>query len=284
MMEGRQRFGGQLQVCWPTSPKVKGRAVAELQYHRPEHEEPHASADVRVLRGAVYRGDGAAVVAALTTSAWGLWLQWAGDGLLVALASQTPAARDLANRCFAALAARDWPGDAELADQLHAALSHAPHPHLRPLAVDLDELAAIREGDSAEGGGRIDLATGDVWPQLVLDYAQEHIELGENPWDNEDPGRWLDVPCAGPAEGYRDMCDFIATMTDAARADQLQIAIGGRGAFRRFNDLVACWPEQHQRWHSFAEERRRGRARSWLAAAGYTPAVRRKATPDSVTR
>lgn len=125
------------------------------------------------------------MVAARTTSAWGLWLQWAGDGLLVALASQTPAARDLANRCFAALAARGWPGDAELADQLHAALSHAPHLHLhlRPLAVDLDELAASRVGDSAEGGGRIDLATGDVWPQLALDYAQERIELGETPFD-----------------------------------------------------------------------------------------------------
>lgn len=76
-------------------------------------------------------------------------------------------------------------GPATLSWQTSCTLRNAPHLHLhlRPLAVDLDELAASRVGDSAEGGGRIDLATGDVWPQLALDYAQERIELGETPFD-----------------------------------------------------------------------------------------------------
>jgi hypothetical protein len=39
--------------------------------------------------------------------------------------------------------------------------------------------------------------------------------------------------------------------------------------FRRFKDELARWPGELERWHAFSEERQRGRARSWLAAAGY---------------
>ena len=69
-------------------------------------------------------------------------------------------------------------------------------------------------------------------------------------------------------EGYRDMELFIASVEDPGRAERLAVAIKGRGAFRRFKD-VACWPGELERWHALSEERQRGRARSWLAAAGY---------------
>ena len=45
-------------------------------------------------------------------------------------------------------------------------------PDLRPLPVDLDELAGILEGNPMYGGGRVDLAMGEVWPRSV-------------PWDSD---------------------------------------------------------------------------------------------------
>jgi hypothetical protein len=65
---------------------------------------------------------------------------------------------------------------------------------------------------------------------------------------------------------------FIGTIADRDRADRLEIAIEGKGAFRRFKDVLARWPDQLERWYTFSEERRRGRARAWLAAAGCSPA------------
>ena len=62
---------------------------------------------------------------------------------------------------------------------------------------------------------------------------------------------------------------FIASVEDPGRAERLAVAIRGRGAFRRFKDELAGWPGELERWHAFSEERQRGRARSWLAAAGY---------------
>ena len=50
---------------------------------------------------------------------------------------------------------------------------------LRPLPVDLEELAMILEGDPVHGGGRIDLRTGEVWPQSAIEYAEEVGEIDE---------------------------------------------------------------------------------------------------------
>jgi hypothetical protein len=62
---------------------------------------------------------------------------------------------------------------------------------------------------------------------------------------------------------------FIDTVADADRADMLGIAVQGRGAFRRFKDVLGRWPDELERWYEFSNERQRGRARGWLADAGY---------------
>ncbi len=221
------------------------------------------------LRASVYRGDGPGVLAALGAPALDDVAQLAGDGLLAALAQQVPRAPELAELCAARLRARGWRGDDDLAEQLEAALGQGPSPLLRLLPVDLDELADLLEGDPADGGGRVDLRSGEVWPQAAVDYAREVGE--EDPDDEEDPDRWLAVWCEGSREGYRDMQDFLGTVTDPGRADRLSIAMSGRGAFRRFKDVLARWPAELERWHGFAEERQRGRARAWLALVGYAP-------------
>ncbi|MFE5703850.1 hypothetical protein [Rhodococcus koreensis] len=46
---------------------------------------------------------------------------------------------------------RGWTGDDELTDQIDAALGVAAAPMLRPLAVDLDELTSMLEGDAVHG-------------------------------------------------------------------------------------------------------------------------------------
>jgi hypothetical protein len=91
----------------------------------------------------------------------------------------------------------------------------------------------------------------------------------------DDPERWLWIHNQGSRAGYRDMVDFAGTVADPGRADRLEIALQGRGAFRRFKDVLARWPGELERWFAFSEERQRGRARAWLAEEGYTVAPRR---------
>ena len=220
------------------------------------------------LRAAVYRGDGRAVVDLLRgVGADDESLQLAGDGVIAAVMQRADGATELARKLVVGLRQRGWDEDDELADQLETQLGVGPAAMPRALPVDLEELAGILEGDPLSVGGRIDIRTGEVWPQTAIEYA---LESGEEDEDSaDDPERWLAVHGEGSREGYRDMELFIASVEDPGRAERLAIAIRGRGAFRRFKDELVRWPGELERWHAFSEERQRGRARSWLAAAGY---------------
>jgi hypothetical protein len=134
--------------------------------------------------------------------------------------------------------------------------------------ADLDELALLLDaGGPGAAGGRIDLITGEVWPASALEEAWPGT--GE---ELDDEGRWLGVWPQGSGAGYRDMVEFAAGRSDRLRA-LLEVALGGRGAFRRFKDVLFDWPDDREEWFVFSEDRSRGRARAWLADAGYRPAT-----------
>jgi hypothetical protein len=138
------------------------------------------------------------------------------------------------------------------------------------MPVDLEELASVLEGDPVQGGRRIDLRTGEVWPHFVFeDFTDDDEEDADD--GEEDDSRWLWVEPRGSREGYRDMELFIDTVDDTALVDRLSSAIVGSAAFRRFKDVVAGDPGAAERWYTLSEDRLRGRARAWLAAQGYTP-------------
>jgi hypothetical protein len=206
---------------------------------------------LRELRAAVARRDVAAIGAAIEGRDLDEVLQLVGDGLLSIPADA------LARDCVQRLRRRGLDGDAELADALEGRAAD-----LRPLAVDVEELATILEGDPVHSGGRIDLVTGEVWHQSPFD---DPIDADEE--DLDDPERWLWVE-ASSRDGWWDMSEFIETVTDPALAERLQRAIHGRRAFRRYRDALDEHPDALTRFHRFADERQRGRARRWLADHG----------------
>ena len=63
------------------------------------------------------------------------------------------------------------------------------------------------------------------------------------------------------------MADFAARQSDSGLRDRLEQAIEGKGAFRRFRDLVHTEGLAEQ-WGTFSDDRRYGRVRELLAAEG----------------
>ncbi len=116
-------------------------------------------------------------------------------------------------------------------------------------AVDLEVLAEVLDGSPGEGEGQLDRRTGEVWPVVAVDYATDNTDEAV---DFDDPSRWLAVPPEGSAAAYRDMTSFVATVTDRRLAEQLERAVQGRGAFRRFREPV----RSRRRVHPMASLRR----------------------------
>lgn len=221
------------------------------------------------MRGALYRVDVGVLARVLGERDWPAdALQLLGDAVRAAADHHSHDVELAARRCVRELRERDWEGDADLAAQIAAMYGWAPTPLLRSLPVDLEQLAGVLEGDPLQGGGRIDLRTGEVWPHAVFDYTEETGGDDEGEDEGEDQ-HWLWVHCEGSRSGYRDMELFLDRVGDGPLADRLARAIQGRGAFRRFKDVLGDHPALLSRWYGFSDDRQRGRARAWLVAEGY---------------
>ena len=83
--------------------------------------------------------------------------------------------------------------------------------------------------------------------------------------------RFIAVPQMESDEAYRDMEDFIATVRNPHIRELLEVAITGRGAFRRFKDVLYNYPHEEKRWFAFKEARMVERVREWLEAHDIEP-------------
>jgi len=157
-------------------------------------------------------------------------------------------------------------GDEQLAETLLQVRAGVRTGELIELAADLEQLADLLDAGPDSGPGRLDLVTGEAWPEAAFED-----ESADEPDDDaaEDGERCLAVRPLGARAAYHDMADFAATRTDPGLVARLEIALDGRGAFGRFKRVLRDWPEDRQEWFVFSDDRRRGRARAWLADAGY---------------
>jgi hypothetical protein len=80
--------------------------------------------------------------------------------------------------------------------------------------------------------------------------------------------RYLRIDPVSSREQYRWMERFIATVEDEELRRRLNIAIDGKGAFRRFKDALMSQPVDRERWFAFRSERLRACMESWLTAHG----------------
>jgi hypothetical protein len=173
----------------------------------------------------------------------------------------------LVDRTVEELRHRDWTGDEELARQLGAGASEPGGIEARGVPVDLDDLGEVLDGPAGAGPGLLDLDTGTVWSCEVLENARD-AGIEDVP-EGADGTRWIEVWPEGHAA--RDLKTFTATVSDPRLRERLELAVHRKGAFRNFRSLLEPHPDETSRWHAYNDDRRVGRARAWLAEAGFRP-------------
>jgi hypothetical protein len=85
----------------------------------------------------------------------------------------------------------------------------------------------------------------------------------------EDEPRWLYLRSEGSRDAYVELVEFENSVEDQRLAQLLDVALDGAGAFRRFKSVLEDWSAEREGYYRFSDERRRGRARAWLAEQGY---------------
>jgi uncharacterized protein (UPF0332 family) len=137
--------------------------------------------------------------------------------------------------------------------------------------VDLADLALALEDHSDEHFWWLDREDGAVHPHFA---------------GSADEPRAVRIDPLPVAVGYRDMEDFVGLVRDVHARDLLERALVGRGAFRRFKDALARFPELRRAWFAFHDARGERRAIAWLVdhdlvdeAAGAA-ALAERADPD----
>lgn len=88
---------------------------------------------------------------------------------------------------------------------------------------------------------------------------------------------WERIEPLGSSVEHGWMEEFAGSITNPRLRDQLEVALDGRGAFRRFKNVLANHPGERQRWFAFRAERVRAALLEWLADHGIEPTT---APPD----
>jgi hypothetical protein len=142
---------------------------------------------------------------------------------------------------------------------------------LRKVRADLEGLRDAMEDSASDHRYFLDTETGEVILFSEF-YDAEEAARQIAKIDAAESGRYLEVSRTGSRDGYADMQDFIDSVEDKHVQELLHGAIQGRGAFRRFKNVLARQPAERQRWFEFQAARLDVRVREWLADEGCEPA------------
>jgi len=161
---------------------------------------------------------------------------------------------------------------------------------LRPLDVDFNALTyALNDHDRGFIEMYFDTLTGDVvdlpteltdWIEGESDHAMDDDDgewdadllavaqtiLEENGPDGE--GRYAWIEPRESYEAYDSMVRFAESVEDRELQRLLSVALNGRGAFRRFKDVLYDFPEERERWFAAHNAELLEHAKQWLRTLG----------------
>jgi hypothetical protein len=156
----------------------------------------------------------------------------------------------------------------------------------REVPVDWEALEDAFENNAPEVHSYLHLTTGEVL-RVVDGVAdpQMHARISADT-------NYLRIDPVSSREQYRWMERFIPMVDEPELRGKLAQAIDGKGAFRRFKDVLMSYSADRERWFAFRSERLRTFMEAWLNAHALKavprptwadgPPPSEEASPDSL--
>ena len=139
---------------------------------------------------------------------------------------------------------------------------------IRDVPVDWEALEDAFENNAPEVHSYLHLGTGEVL--RVVDGIADpemHQRIAAD-------AEYMRIDPVSSREQYRWMERFIPMVDDPDLRDRLTAAIDGKGAFRRFKDVLMSFGPERERWFAFRSERLRVFMEAWLSAHALRPVQR----------
>jgi hypothetical protein len=135
-----------------------------------------------------------------------------------------------------------------------------PTAPIRDVPVDWEALEDAFENNAPEVHSYLHLTTGEVL-RVVDGVAdpQMHARISAD-------SNYLRIDPVSSREQYRWMERFIPMVDEPELRGKLAQAIDGKGAFRRFKDVLMSYAADRERWFAFRSERLRTFMEAWLSA------------------
>jgi hypothetical protein len=149
---------------------------------------------------------------------------------------------------------------------------------VRDIPIDWEALEDAFENNAPEVHSYLHLVTGDVL-RVVDGVAdpQMHARIAADP-------NYLRIDPVSSREQYRWMERYIPMVEDPDLQGKLSQAIDGKGAFRRFKDVLMAYAPERERWFAFRSERLRIFMEAWLSAHALNPVARPMWVPEVAPR
>ena len=144
----------------------------------------------------------------------------------------------------------------------------APAGPVRDVPVDWEALEDAFENNAPEVHSYLHLATGDVL-RVVDGVADPQMHARINGDTN-----YLRIAPVSSREQYRWMERYIPMVEEPDLRSKLAASIDGKGAFRRFKDVLMAHGIERERWFAFRSERLRTFMEAWLVAHALRPVPR----------
>lgn len=139
---------------------------------------------------------------------------------------------------------------------------------IRDVPIDWEALEDAFENNAPEVHSYLHVGTGEVL--RVVDGIADpemHSRIASDT-------AYMRIEPVSSREQYRWMERFIPMVENTELRERLERAIDGKGAFRRFKDVLMSYGPERERWFAFRSERLRVFMEAWLAAHALRPVAR----------
>ena len=138
---------------------------------------------------------------------------------------------------------------------------------MKTIAIHWDDLESAFERNAPDTESFLDLTTGQVVSILAGDpeaaFLKNKVASAITNYTRVEP--------ASSREQYRWMERFVGSVTEPALRERLIIAIDGKGAFRRFKDVLLAYPAERERWFTYRADLLHWHMHNWLLERNIEP-------------